>query len=85
MLRSRKKVIELENIVGERIFILPRNMANQIDIVDGRPCLFVGINGKPTYVPVDVPTPLSYPVFCVLKDLGILKAYDSYEQGEVIQ
>ncbi len=83
MLRSKKKVIELKEIVGERLFLLPRKMANDIDIVTGQPCLFIGINGKATYIPVEVKTHISYPVFCILKDLGI--PYETYDEGGIYE
>lgn len=81
MYRSKKPVIELKELLGERIFTLPRSVANDIDTVTGKPCLFVGINGKPTYLPVETPTPISYPVFCVLKDLGLIGSISSFEEG----
>ncbi len=84
MLRSEKTVRDLSELIGERIFTLPRSLANDIDVVTGQPCLFVGINGKSTYIPVERPTAISYPVFCVLKDLGILRSYQEYEEGELI-
>lgn len=79
MPRSAKKVLEFSELLRQRIFTLPRSMANECDPVTGKPCVFVGINGKRTYVPVETPTPISYAVFCVLKDIGF--SCESYEQG----
>lgn len=81
MLNSTKKVIELKELIGERYFTLPRSMANEIDLVTGEPVIYVGINGKSTYIPVERPATISYPVFCTLKDLGILTTYQNYDDG----
>lgn len=56
-------------------------MANHIDIVSGDPCIYVQVNGVKFYIPVEKPTPIPYNAFCVLKELGILNYYNSYEQG----
>jgi hypothetical protein len=84
MNQSTKKIKPLKELVGDRIFILPKRMANDVDIVTGKPCLFVGINGKATYVLVEEPTPISYNVFCALKDIGILDYYKTYEEGKQV-
>jgi len=78
---SKKPIIELKELIAERIFTLPRTMANEIDTATGEPVIFVSINGKRTYVPVERPTTISYPVFCTLKDLGILNNYQNYDDG----
>ena len=85
MHRSTKRIKELKELIGERIFILPQRMANDIDVVTGRPCLYVGINGVAHYIPVETPTPISYNAFCVLKDLGILNYYKTYEEGRQVE
>lgn len=85
MLLSTKRVLELKEIVGERIFNLPRTMANHIDIVTGDPCVYVQVNGQTFYIPTEKPTPIHYNAFCVLKDLGILNYYNSYEAGDFIR
>lgn len=79
---STRKVLELKEIVGERIFNLPNSMANHIDIVTGDPCIYTQINGQKYYIPTEKPTPIPYVAFCVLKDLGILNYYNSYDQGD---
>ena len=80
--QSTKEVRSLKEIMGERIFTLPRSMANDVDTITGQPCLFVGINGRPYYIPVESPSPIPYNVFCALKDLGILDYYSNYEEGQ---
>ena len=85
MNQSTKKIKPLKELVGDRIFVLPRRMANDIDIKTGKPCIFVGINGKATYIPVEEPTPIPYNVFCVLKDNGVLDYYKSYEEGRELE
>lgn len=85
MNQSKKPVIELSDLIGERIFRLPKSMGNQVDLATGELCVYVGINGKNYYIPVDKPTPLPYPVFCVLREMGILDYYKTYKDGEVIK
>ncbi len=83
-MQSDKQVIELKELVGERIFNLPKDMANHVDVVTGRPCIFVGVNGTKYYIPVEEPTPIPYNAFCALKDIGVEKYYKDYEEGEDI-
>ena len=83
--RSTKAIKDLKHIVGQRLFNLPRSMANDIDLKSGKPCIYVGINGKSFYVPVETSTPIPYDVFCALKDIGILEHYESYVDGEEFQ
>lgn len=80
---SKKRVKSLAECVGERLFIIPKSRANEIDIVTGEPCVFVQINGTAFYLPVDRPAPVSYNAFCVLRDIGMLSHYNAYEEGEV--
>lgn len=82
--RSGKKVIELSELVRDRLFTLPRNLANDIDTKTGEPCFSIGINGKWTYLPVGRPTPISYHVFCTIKDMGLSPKYSSFEDGGVM-
>jgi hypothetical protein len=56
-------------------------MANSIDPVTGKACIWVGVNGKQYTVLVEEPAIIPYNVFCVLKDCGILENYDSFNQG----
>jgi hypothetical protein len=80
-LNSVKKVKPLSEIITNRIFIIPKEKANSIDPTTGEPCLFVGINGVNYNIPVGVPTPILYNVFCVLRDLGTIDYQDFYEGG----
>jgi len=79
---SHKPIIKLSALVGNMIFNLPREMANDIDLVTGKRCITVGINGKNTNILVGEPVPIPYDVFCVLKDAGILNSYKKFTEGE---
>jgi hypothetical protein len=79
--RSIKNILNLNELVGDKIFILPKTMANDIDLKTGKPCVWVGINGKAIYIPVEEPTPIPYNAFCLLKDNGNFP-YQKYTQGE---
>jgi hypothetical protein len=81
--QSTKKVIELKDLITERIFKLPRSVANDMDPVTGEACVFVGVNGKAYYVLVEKPTAISYNAFCVLKDNGIITG--NFNDGEEIK
>lgn len=81
-MQSSKEVINLNDLLDDRIFNLPRSMANEIDLATGKPCLHIGINGNQTYLPVEEPTLIPYNVFCTLKDMGILEFYMKYDDGE---
>lgn len=83
MLKSKKKIVDLNELVSDKIFLLPRSMANSIDIVTGKPCVFVGVNGKATYVLVEEKVPIPYNVFCALKDIGKLNY--KYTDGELFE
>jgi len=85
MNKSTKKIIDLKDIIAEKLFKLPKSMANEIDIVTGEPCIFVMVNGVKYYIPVEKPTPIPYIAFCVLKDKGIADYYLSYDEGEDIK
>jgi hypothetical protein len=78
---SVKSVKPLSEIVTNRIFLIPKEKANSFDPTTGEPCVFVGINGVNTNLPVGVPTPILYNVFCVLRDLGIVTYQDFYAEG----
>ena len=82
MQHSTKKIRPLSELVADRIFVLPKRMANDIDLKSGKPCVFVGINGKSHYIPVEEPTPISYTAFCVLRDLGL--PYREFKEGELL-
>lgn len=84
-LRSTKKVLSLDRVLKERVFVLPSKMANSFDTSIGEPCLYVAVNGVNTYIPVGTPTHISYANFCVLKDLGILETYSSFEEGDLLK
>lgn len=75
----------MDILVADRIFNLPRTMANSIDPGTGRPCIHVGINGKYWDILVEEALPIPYNVFCVLKDIGILNHYEKYAEGEVFK
>ena len=79
---SVKNIKSLDELVGNKIFNLPRSMANSIDTMTGKPCVWVGVNGVSYNIPVEEPTPISYEAFCVLKDVGILNRYSKYTEGE---
>lgn len=81
-MKSDKEVIPLSQVIKERIFNLPKTMANSIDTVSGKPCIWVGVNGKPYVLIVEEPIPIPYNVFCVLKDNGVLNPYEKYIEGE---
>lgn len=81
-MQSSKPIIRLGDLVAERIFILPKSMANSIDPVTGAPCIWVGVNGQSYTVLVERPVPIPYNVFCALKDVGILEHYETYKEGE---
>lgn len=79
---SKKEVKTLDEAVGQRLFTIPPEKANDIDIVTGEKCVYIQINGKPFYILVNRPTPIPYNVFCVLKDIGFMGKYMDYEEGE---
>ena len=82
MYLSEKIVKPLSECVGEKLFLIPKNKANEIDTQTGAPCVYVSINGTAMYIPVDQPTPIAYEAFCVLRDIGMLDHYNSYEEGQ---
>lgn len=71
----------MKEVVGDRIFKLPKSVSNEIDPVTGRPCVFVQVNGKAYHIQVDVDTPIPYPAFCILRELGKIPNYNSFDEG----
>lgn len=80
--RSLKKVKPLSDIMTDRIFILPKSMANAVSDVRKKPCILVQVNGEKYYIPVEEPTPIPYAAFCALRDIGVENFYETYEKGE---
>ena len=83
-LKSTKKVKPLDEVLGQRLFIIPASKSNEIDLITGERCVFVQINGKPHYVRCDTPTPMPYNVFCVLRDIGFMEKSMEYGDGDKI-
>lgn len=79
MPQSKKPIKPLSECTTQKLFIVPRERVNDIDPITGEKCLFVQINGKPHYIPVDKPTPISYNAFCVLRELNIIDY--TYKEG----
>jgi hypothetical protein len=69
-------------VVGQRLFVIPLNKANEIDPATGQRCVFVQVNGVRFHIPVDKPTPIPYNAFCVLRDIGFMEKYMNYDEGE---
>lgn len=72
MLLSQKTVRPLDECVIQKLFIIPKDKANNIDPVTGESCISVQINGKSYFMPVGRPTPIDYNAFTVLRDLNIV-------------
>jgi len=79
--KSTKIVKEIDELIGEKQFLLPSSFANERDPVTLKSCVMVGVNSKKTYLPVGEVIPISYEVFCVLKDVNILGSNQTYEVG----
>lgn len=78
--RSAKTVKNLNDVVGEKKFILPISKANDVS-PDGLPSVMVQINLKKTYIPCGVGVNIPNDVFSVMKDAGIVSGNETYEVG----
>lgn len=84
MQHSTKKIRPLSELSGNRLFVLSKRHANDIDIVTGKSCIFVGVNGQPHYIPVEEPTPIPYDVFCILREIGVMDVYREFNEGDTL-
>lgn len=80
--RSIKEVKPLPELVGEKRFVFPTNKANDVD-PQGRPAIMVQINSVRYFVPCGVETTVDNDVFCVLKDVGIVSASQTFGVDEI--
>lgn len=78
--RSTKKVKDLSTLVRNKKFNFPHTFADSRDEY-GRPCIFVMIQGKPTYIPTGEFIEIEYNVYCLLKDIGIIGRNIHLEEG----
>ena len=76
--RSKKPIQKLADVVGEKGFIFPPQLANDCNPENGQPSLMVSINSKKTYIPVGKMTTINADVYSVLKDAGIVIAEKDY-------
>jgi hypothetical protein len=80
---SQKPILNLElDILDEKTFFFPNHVANDINPFTGESCIVVGVNGRKTYIPIGIKTKISYQVFCVLKDSGLINPERTYESEE---
>lgn len=76
IMKSKKDKKQLKDIVTDRMFILPRALANDRDPETGEPCVMAAVNGVKAFVPVDKQTPIPYSAYCILKDIGLINSYN---------
>lgn len=79
--RSTKEVKKLDDLIGEKKFLIPTSFANERDPITLKPAIFIGVNGIKTYIVTGEVTPIKYECFCILKDAGILGSNETYEVG----
>ena len=77
-MKSDKPIKPIKELLGDRAFFIPKNKANDRNPDTGESSIFVSINSKVQYVPVDKEVTMSYEVFCVLRDAGIFGPNSTY-------
>ncbi len=78
--RSGKTVKDLNEVVGEKKFLFPFNLANDCS-PEGKSSIMVQINSKKTYVICGEETMVDEDVFALLKDVGLVSSNETYEVG----
>lgn len=63
-------------------FFIPKEKANDRNPITGKPAVFVCINGQRYYVDTGDIVTLSYEVFCVLKDSGVINNIEKFSLDE---
>jgi len=81
MNKSQKPIKELKSLIGNRRFLFPRSLANECDPATGKPVLMVIINSKKTMMAVEESVSVDQDIFCLLKDIGIVKT--EYQLDEI--
>lgn len=69
MNQSQKNIKSLEEVVEDKLFIIPSTLANDKDS-EGNPCIVIGVGGEMKYIPTGVFTKIPYKYYCALHDVG---------------
>ena len=75
-----KPVKKLEDLVKDKRFNFPTNLATDRDT--GVLGITVTLGGVKTVIPVGEFTPITYQVYCLLRDIGKINPNDHFEEGE---
>ena len=70
---STKTVKPLQELIGNKRYIFPKEIANERDPQTGKSSVMVIVNGKQTFLPVEEPIEIPPDVFALLKDIGIIR------------
>lgn len=65
MVRSIKPIKNLDDLVGSKRFIIPREFANEGNFI------YVGVGGKPYRIITEEAVEIPYEAYCVLRDIGV--------------
>jgi hypothetical protein len=79
--QSTKEVLNIDNLITEKSFLLPKSYANDRSIDTGKAIILVFINSKKFEVVVEEEIKIPYQVYCVLKDSAVYKDIDKYDLG----
>lgn len=70
--RSIKPTKPIEDVVGERRYIIPIQKANERDPATMKPSVIVISGGKTMYLPVGEQITIAQDIFSILCDAGVL-------------
>lgn len=74
-----KKTLEINNLVKNREFNLPDTIADCRNPETGELSVSATVNGKTTYIPTGRVIAIPYDVYCLFRDINVIKKNMSYE------
>jgi hypothetical protein len=77
-MKSNKPVKFLEDIIGDKMFNFPDELANDRFGPTNQRCICIQVNSQKMIIPTGRPTTLTLQEFSILKDAGILSSSYTY-------
>lgn len=79
MKRSEKQVKDIEKVLGKKMFLFPKSLANEINPSTMEKCILLRINGQVSYIPVEKKVVINLQEYSLLRDIGVITGDHTYE------